>query len=37
LRYLDTYPAGTTTGAPVVTTTGGYRIYEFNDSGTIIW
>jgi hypothetical protein len=27
--------AASTTGSPTVTTTGGYRIYEFTASGTI--
>jgi hypothetical protein len=35
LRYPDSYAAATTTGSPTVTVTGGYRIYQFTDSGTI--
>jgi hypothetical protein len=35
LRYLETFDAATTTGSPVVTSSGGYRIYQFNDSGSI--
>jgi hypothetical protein len=36
LRYVDSYPAAAaTTGSPVVTVTGGYRIYKFNSSGSI--
>ena len=35
IRYLDTYPAATTTGSPTVTSSGGYRIYTFTGSGTI--
>jgi hypothetical protein len=37
LRYADTFDAATTTGSPTVTVTGGYRIYQFNDSGSIIF
>ena len=35
IRHLSTDPLATTTGSPVVTTSGGYRIYTFNASGTI--
>jgi hypothetical protein len=36
LRYADTFDlAASTTGSPTVTTTGGYRIYQFTGSGTI--
>jgi hypothetical protein len=29
-------PTYTTTGSPSVTTSGGYRIYSFTGSGTIV-
>jgi hypothetical protein len=36
IRYADSYPlAAATTGSPTVTTAGGYRVYQFNSSGTI--
>jgi hypothetical protein len=35
IREPDTRTLATTTGSPVVTTSGGYRIYKFNASGTI--
>jgi hypothetical protein len=36
IRYLDVYPAATsTTGSPTVTTSGGYRIYSWTSSGSI--
>ena len=35
-RYPDTFPLATsTTGSPTVTTTGGFRIYQFTGSGTV--
>jgi hypothetical protein len=37
LRTLATAPTASTTGSPSVTTSGDYRIYTFNDSGTITW
>jgi 20S proteasome alpha/beta subunit len=37
LRYPDSFPLATTLTVGTVTTTGGYRIYTFNDSGTIGW
>jgi hypothetical protein len=36
IRYPAEYVAATTTGSPTVTTSGGYRIYQFNNNGTII-
>ena len=36
LRYSDTYGlAASTTGSPIVNTTGGYRYYKFTGSGSI--
>lgn len=35
IRVLEGFPVATTTGSPVVTTSGGYRIYTFNASGSI--
>jgi hypothetical protein len=36
IRYLDTNPAATgTTGSPVITNTGGYRVYKFTSAGSI--
>jgi hypothetical protein len=32
---VDSEPVATTTGSPIITTSGGRRIYQFNDSGTI--
>jgi hypothetical protein len=37
LRTLDSEPAATYTGSPTMTTSGGYRIYQFTGSGTIRW
>ena len=36
IRYSDTFPLATaTTGSPTVTTTGGFRIYQWTGSGSI--
>ena len=38
VRYPDALAnAASTTGSPTLTTTGGYKIYTFNASGTITW
>jgi hypothetical protein len=37
IRYPDTFPSATTLTVGTLTTTGGYKIYTFNDSGTIGW
>jgi hypothetical protein len=37
LRYADTSPAASTLTGGTLTTSGGYHIYTFNDTGTIGW
>jgi hypothetical protein len=36
IRYVDTYAAASaTTGSPVITVAGGYRVYKWTTSGSI--
>jgi hypothetical protein len=35
IRYADSHPAASTTGSPVITADGAYRVYQFNASGSI--
>ena len=35
LRHSTIYPQATTTGSPTITTSGGFRIYQFTGSGSI--
>ena len=37
IRHPDTFNAATTLTVGTLTTTAGYHIYTFNDSGTIGW
>jgi hypothetical protein len=38
MRYSDAFAnAASVTGSPTLTTTGGYKIYTFNASGSITW
>jgi hypothetical protein len=37
IRHSDAFQQASTTGSPTITTSGGFKIYTFNDSGTIIW
>jgi hypothetical protein len=37
LRYPDSFLEATTLTGGTLNTTGGFRIYTFNDSGTIKW
>jgi hypothetical protein len=34
---LNTYSTGTTTGSPSVANTGGYIVYTFTGSGSVVW
>ena len=38
IRYTDSYTAASaTTGSPTITVAGGYRVYSWTGSGTIIF
>jgi hypothetical protein len=37
LRYPTIYPPAITTGSPTITTSGGFRIYTFTGSGSILF
>jgi hypothetical protein len=37
IRHSDAFAQASTTGSPAITTSSGFRIYVFNDSGTITW
>ena len=37
IRHLDTFSTGVTTGNPTVVKSGGYVVYTFTSSGTIVW
>jgi hypothetical protein len=37
IRHSSFFDTATTTGSPTVTTSGGYTIYSFTGSGTIVW
>jgi hypothetical protein len=36
-RHPDSYTQGSVTGAPTITTAGGYIVYKFTGTGTIRW
>jgi hypothetical protein len=37
IRYSDSFDAATTTGDVTYTVAGGYRVYKFNSSGSILF
>lgn len=37
VKYADTFAPATTTGSPTYTVSGGFRVYQFNGSGSIAW
>jgi hypothetical protein len=37
VRHSNTYSTATTTGSPTFVNTGGFKIYTFTGSGSIVW